>query len=324
MASFNQSYSQFLQSSVSPGAGPGISTFMLARVVHIVQGPNLFGTTTRDPYYQNPTDLGVIAFQILNSPQDRTLDSSGNTTAKPIFAGFKQYPLQGELVYVVAGPSVGMNNSRGEREFFYFPPYNLWNSAHHNAFPDLGDVSNYVQTVNRSYQDSLGTNQPVNAATSGSPSYPLGPNFPEKSNIKTLRQFTGDVTLEGRWGNSIRLGSTTFSTVKENNWSQDSEFGNPITIIRNGQGKPADDIPWFPTVENINRDPSSIYLTQGQKIIIDDIQRSFSLASLGVKLETTQTIAVPIQQQLTSTDTTSAQQQDNFTHNITNPTATTP
>ena len=166
----------------------------------------------------------------------------------------------------------------------------MWGASHHNAFPDLGDVETYASIIGRNYQESQGTNQPVNTSASGSLTFPLGPNFPEKSNIRSLRQFTGDVTLEGRWGNSIRLSSTIFSDVKENDWSQGSEYGNPITIIRNGQGAPTNNVPWIPTVENINKDPSSIYLTQGQKIIIDDIQKNFSLASLGVKLESTQTV----------------------------------
>ena len=63
-------------------------------------------------------------------------------------------------------------------------------------------------------------------------------------------------------------------------------------------------------MENINRDPSSIYLTNGQKIVIDDINSSFSLASLGVQLQSTVTNAIPIQQQLTSTDTISSKEQD--------------
>jgi len=323
MSTLNQPYSSYIGSIIGDSSAVGGNAFMLARVTHVVQGPYFVGTTDRDPYYKDPTSLGEITYQVLSSPQDRTLESAGNPTAKPLFFGFKQYPLEGELVYILAGPSVDMNESRGARSYFYFPPYNLWGASHHNAFPDLGDYQQYVSIINRSYQNSSNNNQAVNLTASGSLNFPLGPNFPEKNNIKSLRQFTGDVTLEGRWGNSIRLGSTTFGTGKENNWSEDSEFGNPITIIRNGQGRPSDNIPWFPTVENINRDPSSIYLTQGQKIVIDDIQKNFSLASLGLKLESTQTVAVPIQQQLTSTDTISAADQDKFTQTTTNPDAIT-
>jgi len=144
---------------------------------------------------------------------------------------------------------------------------------------------------------------------------PLGPNFVEKSDIKALRQFTGDVTIEGRWGNSIRFGSTNPIPADQNPWSKNSTPGNPITIIRNGQGKPDNNITTLPTVENINKDPSSIYLTQGQQIVIDDINNNFSLASLDVVLSRTYTVSIPIQQQLTSTDNISAQEQDQILNN---------
>ena len=185
----------------------------------------------------------------------------------------------------------------------------LFRSANHNAFPELGDYGNFVNSTIKNYQQSSTTNQPNNVSGTGSFAYPLGPNFVEKSDIKVLEQFVGDTTLEGRWGNSIRLGSTSLDN-KVNSWSATGSAGNPIVIIRNGQGTPENDIPWFPTIENINRDPSSIYLTNGQQIVIDDINNNFSLASLGVNLQSTITLSIPIQQQLTSTDNISALEQD--------------
>jgi hypothetical protein len=282
---------------------------LLARVTHVVQGPYLIGTDVPDTYYKDPTSLGTITFQFLNGTQDSTLYSSGNTPAKPYNSSIKQLPIEGELVEIVQGPSVDMNTSRGARDYYYTMPFNLWNASHHNAFPDMGDYGYYLSTVNRSYQDSSTTNQPVNTSATGSTVMPLGPNFPEQSNIKSLRQFTGDVTIEGRWGNSIRFGSTSAITTNENYWSTTGSAGSPITIIRNGQGKQVDNLGWFPTVENINRDPSSIYLTAGQLIKIDDIS-NFSLASLDVEVQNVRTNSIPIQQQLTSTDTVSAMLQD--------------
>lgn len=307
---FNPTYIQQLSSQVqnpalNPGAGP-----LIARVTHVVQGPFLVGTDIPDTYYSNPNDLGVITFQLLTGLQDRTLDSSGNDVAKPFYSALKQYPLEGEFVLVFPGPSVDMNEARGRRDFFYMLPYNMWNSSHQNAFPDLGDYTAYVNNIQRDYQNSSETNQSINVSATGSLNMPLGPDFAEKPNIRSLRQFTGDVTLEGRWGNSIRFGSTTGTDKNRNTWSKEGEVGSPITIIRNGQGRQENNIPWVPTVENINRDPSSFYLTQGQEIVIDDINNSFSLASLDVSLQRTVTVSVPIQQQLTSIDTRSPNEQD--------------
>jgi hypothetical protein len=310
MANFNPSPAQYQQSQVQTPLPEVSSGEFLARVTHVVQGPFLLGTNITDKYYKDPTSLGVITFQIINSNQNSTLESGGNVTAKPMNSALKHIPLESELVWIVAGPGVGMNESRGQRDYYYKTPYNLWNSSHHNAFPNLGDYGEYVSDIQRSYQDSSETNQAINTSATGSLTFPLGPNFPEKSNIKSLRQFTGDVTIEGRWGNSIRFGSTTAVNGFENYWSATGSAGDPITIIRNGQGRQDNNIPWFPTVENINRDPSSIYLTAGQRIVIDDINNNFSLASLGVKIQNTQTNIIPVQQQLTSTDTLSPIEQD--------------
>ena len=43
--------------------------------------------------------------------------------------------------------------------------------------------------------------------------------------------------MEGRFGNSIRFGSTISGSHQMNNWSMETtkSIGNPITIIRNGQ-----------------------------------------------------------------------------------------
>lgn len=310
MANYNPSPAQYQQSQVQTPLSENSSGEFLARVTHVVQGPNLLGTNIPDKYYKNPTSLGVITFQIINSNQNSTLESGGNVTARPINSALKHIPLESELVWVVPGPGLGMNESRGQKDYFYMTPYNLWNQCHQNAFPNLGDYGEYVSDIQRSYQDSNQTNQAVNTSATGSLTFPLGPNFPEKNNIKTLRQFTGDVTVEGRWGNSIRFGSTTAVNGFENYWSATGSVGSPITIIRNGQGRQDNEIPWFPTVEDINRDPSSIYLTAGQRIVIDDITRNFSLTSLGVQIQSTQTSIIPIQQQLTSTDTLSPLEQD--------------
>ena len=309
MATFNPTYTQFLNSQTQTPLQTGDNNRILARVTHVVQGPYLLGTNVPDQYYKGPNDLGTITYQILNSNQSRTLDAGGNIPAKPMYSVLKHLPLEGELVEIIIGPGVDMNESRGQRDYFYTLPYNIWNASNHNAFPDLGDYSEYVSDIQRSYQDSNQTKQAINTSATGSLTMPLGPNFPEKANLKTLRQFTGDVTIEGRWGNSIRFGSTTAVNGYENYWSATGSAGDPITIIRNGQGRQENDIAWFPTVENINTDPSSIYLTAGQKIQLDDLS-NFSLASLGVAAQTIKTNSIPIQQQLTSTSTRSPRDQD--------------
>lgn len=297
--------------TLQPQQGQG-NTIMVARVTHVVTGPFIAGTALRDIFYKNPKDLGKITFQFLKGNQDRTNDSNGNLQAKPLNSAIKHIPVEGEFVQIVAGPSQRLNETRNQIDYYYTNPFDLWGAAHHNALPDLGDYDQYVNKTTSTYQQNQTTNRANNTSVSSSVAYPLGPNFYEKSDIKPLRVFTGDVTLEGRWGNSIRFGSTSPNKGTDNYWSETGSIGNPITIIRNGQGPQLDKTAWIPTVENINRDGSSIYLTMGQRIVIDDIQANFSLASWQTSLESTQTTSIPIQQQLTSYDMISPAAQDQF------------
>lgn len=310
MATYNPTYLQQVGALTQTPQVRGGNIPFIARVTHVIDGPFRKGTTVPDPYYNDPTDLGKITFQLLLGSQDSTAMSAGNVLAKPINSSLKHVPVEGEFVYVIPGPSVDLNDSRGQIEYYYLAPFNLWGSNHHNALPDSKDYSNYVNKTTRNYAQSSTENQSTNLTAGSQITYPLGPNFPEKDNIKSLRLFAGDVSIEGRWGNSIRFGSTTALYDRENYWSDTGSAGTPITIIRNGQGRQLDSTAWIPTIEDINRDGSSIYLTAGQQIVVDDIQNNFSLASWQVNLENTRTVSIPLQQQLTSFDTLSPSEQD--------------
>jgi hypothetical protein len=92
-----------------------------------------------------------------------------------------------------------------------------------------------------------------------------------------LLPFEGDVIQEGRWGNSIRFGSTITnppSSTIINNWSETGKNGDPIVIIRNGQGSQTDE-GWLPITENVDNDDSSIYLTSTQKIPLTASSKSY-------------------------------------------------
>ena len=296
-------------SSQKPNVG-----YILGRVAHIIYGPYYYGTTLPDPNYKDPTDLGKILFQSLSGTQSSTSNSAGNQLAKPLYSWMKQYPLQGEYVYILSGPGLGLNEDTEQSDFYYLPPFNLWGSNHHNALPNLIDYGSYVQSVKRTYQQNQAVNQASNLTT-GSTEYPLGNGFYEKSDVKTLEMFVGDVAFEGRYGASVRFGSSLVANKDKNYWYNGPE-GNPITIIRNGQGRQVDKEGWVPTIEDINRDPSSIYLTNGQIIEITDIINNFSLASLGVNLEAKLVAnVIPLNQQLTSMESLSPNAQDQRINN---------
>jgi len=215
--------------------------------------------------------IGLLIFtpnNVSNLTPDRV-----NTVAKPLFPNIKLYPLINELVTIVSLPNNENETSPSSFDYYYFPPINIWNSQHHNAVPYSSTLPPSQQ---KDYQQIEGGS--VRRVTDNSTEINLGSTFQEKTNIYPLLPYEGDYILEGRWGNSIRFGSTVKNSSIKNNWSDEGNEGDPITIIRNGQ-KRLSQPGWEPTVEDINGDDSSIYLASTQKIPLfpsSNIKNSFS------------------------------------------------
>jgi len=184
--------------------------------------------------------------------------------AKPYFSNFSNYPLLEELVYIFPLPSPDIQTNNFKEVYYYITPLSIWNSTHHNGIPNIFENKALPDSQKRDYiQTQAGA---VRRVEDGSSDIILGQTFRERSNIKPVKKFEGDVILEGRLGNSIRLGSTIQLNSKAlNNWSDVGTTGDPILILRNGQGDTGS-VGFLPTEENINQDPSSIYLTTTQKI----------------------------------------------------------
>ena len=280
--------------------------FFIGRVTKVILGPNLTDKLT-DSYYTCEKDLGAIHYELLHSGKSGAYsDRPIGKPAYPIFGFLRQYPTIGEIVMMFKGPSADYNDDAQNQDLWYFPPYSIWNSAHHNAFPNMAAYVNFIN-------GQITTN---NIAPSDMKNFdlPQGSTFKEKYNIKNLRPFEGDIIIQGRWGQSIRFGSTVKPLKSINTWSsnKNSEDGDPITIITNSQKKFTKLEENSPTtVEDINRDGSSIYLTSNQSISIIDIERyqirSYSLSKSSDPQ--TQVVIIPETAPI-SNEFTSAQQQD--------------
>jgi len=187
-------------------------------------------------------------------------------TAYPLFPNQKSYPLTNELVPIVFLTSVSSQLDTTRTTAYYLPPINLWNSQHHNALPD--PTSEVAQASLDDYEQAeQGNPRNVRRIEDASTEIDLGEGFNEKIEIHPLQAYIGDNIFEGRWGNSIRLGSTVKD--KNNDWSSEGENGDPLTIIRNGQRGGITEDSWIPLPEDINNDKSSIYLASGQKLPLE-------------------------------------------------------
>tara|TARA_R110000822_G_scaffold149056_4_gene288122 strand:+ start:452 stop:1684 length:1233 start_codon:yes stop_codon:yes gene_type:complete len=210
------------------------------------------------------SSIGGIFFENVKYPNPSQEINNGRF-AKPLFPNIKNFPLKNEVVYVIQLSSTGIETNTNDKSYYYFQPINIWNSTHHNAIPDGINKSTLPPSQKRDYQQTEAGS--VRRVTDSGTDIDLGSTFKEKLTIKPLQPFEGDIIYEGRWGQSIRFGSTVNNSKINNTWSKVGENGNPLTILRNGQHNNNED-PWIPQVEDINKDLSSIYLTSNQEIPI--------------------------------------------------------
>jgi hypothetical protein len=266
-----------LQSNSTPSSSK-IKTTIFGRVKDIVLDEN----HPRFDDFGQWNGLGTIIVEVFDKSNPGI-----EKVAKPYSPQSKSLPIINEVVQLFLLP-IPTDALTLREDYYYLPSYNVWNSPHHNALPNPRN-NNLPPSQQLDYQQTEGGL--VRRVTDGSteidlnsPSNPSQNTFIEKSNIHPLLPFTGDVIHEGRWGNSLRFGSTAKSNSEyKNNWSETGENGDPIVILRNGQPTNSSEEGWIPITEDINQDLSSIYLTSTQKLPIDDniINRFTPFSTLG-------------------------------------------
>ncbi len=209
--------------------------------------------------------IGSIFFDDINMPGNGKVDT--NNFARPFFSNEKSYPLEGEIVYITQFPGPNFQNDKNDVRFYYLQSVNYWNSNHHNAVPDLL-LSQNQDFNNQNDYEATGKGF-VNNTSETPQEVSLGKTFKEKDNIKNTQAFEGDIIHEGRWGQSLRFGSTVNNSDTPNPWSTKGENGDPIIILKTSQHEDTSSPKEAPQVENINKDKSSIYLTSTQNIKIN-------------------------------------------------------
>jgi len=192
--------------------------------------------------------------------------------ARPAFSAASKYPTVNE--YVKAWKHITPNEPAGSWVYGEVVP--VWGMLSPNVSPYPTNTTSLLppsQQLDYTQVEAGGVNvvnNEVQQINLNSPNSISQATFVERSNIHPLMPYMGDILYEGRWGNSIRLGSTAKSkSIFANPWSRSGTNGDPITIIRNGQDRNANEFGAEPIVENIKRDLSSIYLTSTQALPYD-------------------------------------------------------
>ena len=261
----------FLKSSSNKSGMGNTGGIFSARVRYVM----LEGETHPEVFkqYGEYQSIGGLFFNQLDNPNPNP-EFSTDAFALPLFPNVTHIPVENEIVYIIQLPSNNIQDNVNSTVYYYFQPINIWGSVHHNAIPDpVGNLFNRSDSAQANdYQKTEGGT--IRRVTDGGTEIDLGDDFNENISVRNLQPYEGDIIYEGRWGQSLRFGSTASGSVIPNPWSKSGENGNPIMILKNGQHE-EDTKPWIPQVEDINTDASSIYLTSTQLIPISGSSTSY-------------------------------------------------
>jgi len=187
--------------------------------------------------------------------------------AKPLDVNFVKLPVVGELVPLINFLDSDSTKNIYNKNTFYLNSINSWNSPHQNSLQNISALDSVESTEVANPEDG-------NPFVVGGELPELGEFFTERDDIKKVQMYEGDILIEGRFGQHIRLGSSDKILEENPNWwseGSDETLGRPVTIISNGQStenigelEPRD---LYKT--DINRDPSTIILTENQPTSLD-------------------------------------------------------
>ena len=182
-----------------------------------------WGNNNNQNQTNNPSSAQLIPGRVLSIDQTSTLSNgdimvepmkvtnnlpgSLGIKASPLFPNIKNYPLKNETVYLLSFPGGNFSSNPGDVKYYYLSPVKIWpNATNTNPTPNTAE-NIQGSNQNKSLQEiELGS--PNVSTKQQTSNFKPGTYFTEKSNIFPLFPFEGDVIVEGRFGNSIRFGST--------------------------------------------------------------------------------------------------------------------
>ncbi len=172
-----------------------------------------------------------------------------DVNVRPASISMQTPPTVGEMILIFNGPNQYSGKKKVELQWYYLCTLPIQSSVYKNVLPSI-ESSNINDNV-----------------------------LPNKI-INPLQLFAGDTLIQGRFGNSIRLGSSSipkeisqYELGSESSWkgtiSSNTLTSDPIIILSNTTNHSTDaEDPYGRkyTVENLATDVSSLYLTTTQKI----------------------------------------------------------
>ena len=218
-----------------------------------------------DVYDVPPDNEEIPRYDLVGAIRFKKLTTSTNTSnvgiARPFNPNLKEIPVEGE--YVTIRYMFG--------EYFYSERVNIFYNPNNASFPDLASKYTRVNNIKIKSDKIVETSESgmVENVSTNEEEY-LGKYFKPNFLYKQLLPHEGDVLIEGRFGNSIRIGSNE-KRNKEN---------SPNIKLRAGQLKDASKFKNMeiidemvtnarkevPVVEDINSDGSSMWMTTDETV----------------------------------------------------------
>ena len=191
---------------------------------------------------ENQENLYSVSAEIYN-----TSTVQHDVQVRPASINMQTPPTVGEIILIFNGPNQYSGRNNVELQWYYLCTLPIQSSIYKNVLPST-DKSNVNENV-----------------------------LPTKT-INPLQSFSGDTLIQGRFGNSIRLGSSAIQKDVSQTSIMPSWFGNnstnklnsdPIIILSNTSKHSSNDQDPYGrkySIENIDTDASSLYLTTTQQI----------------------------------------------------------
>lgn len=223
-------------------------------------------------YATDGSNVGMIQVRFI--PGDRGVSKDKLNWVAPIDSSIREYPLKNELVLIFY--SLG--------RLFYTRRINSTNKTTESSWPGLSErFSPQIRENNKSDAAQI--------AAQGGASYrpermkqqfSLGDEFSENPFVRMVRPNEGDLIIQGRFGNTVRFGSSLFSnpntpTPQANLIFSVGQSSNKVTSIdinNDGINETVSVGPYGLTYEDINKDRSSFWMVVNEKIVLDPATKS--------------------------------------------------
>lgn len=217
-------------------------------------------------YTRDGSNVGFAKIRFI--PDDRGVSTEELNWAAPLDTSIREYPLKNEMVLVF----YSLNR------LFYTRRVNSTNKLGESSW--LGLSKNFSPPLE---SDELSTSAVI-ASQGGIPyrpseiknNYSLGDDFVENPSVRMVQPKEGDLIIQGRFGNIIRMGSSLFTNPTTTTLSPNMLFtvgqGLAVSTSTTTKGNPRS--PYELVYEDLDIDASSIWM------LSDELVEKFTPATL--------------------------------------------